>query len=308
MVALLISCQKEEIVSNDQKLPRTTIDTRSEGQVINVAYLDQINSVLAAEGENYRITMAELITSGEDEEVGITIIASDVGNKQLEFDFVPNDPRRAWSGPADQASDDITYAIDQTDDATPIYGGLTIAETDAAIVRAMDTWDNQSCSDLPIVRNPDFGIDIGVVAFIYGLGGSPFIFADIHHAGWRDVNFAGNTLAATFTFGFIDEMGAFTDVNNDGKLDAAFREIYYDPSFPWADDGSTNVDVETVALHEAGHGLSQAHFGTIFFKKTGKVQFAPRAVMNAAYVGPQRELLGTDRAGHCSIWGSWPQN
>ena len=33
---------------------------------------------------------------------------------------------------------------------------------------------------------------------------------------------------------------------------------------------------------------------------------APEAVMNAAYTGPQRELLGTDNGGHCSIWGNWP--
>jgi hypothetical protein len=65
--------------------------------------------------------------------------------------------------------------------------------------------------------------------------------------------------------------------------------------------------VETVALHEAGHGLSQAHFGTVFQKNDGSIHASPRAVMNAFYLAPQRSLLGTDNAGHCSNWGNWPQ-
>ena len=170
-----------------------------------------------------------------------------------------------------------------------------MTRTTAAIDRAMTTWASVNCSTLPIWKNPDFGFDIGVMAFISGLGGSPFIFADIQHAG-----------AATFTFGFVDGSGSFTDIDNNRSLDAAYREIYYDPSFSWADDGGTNLDVETVALHEAGHGLSQAHFGKVFINKRGNLRFAPRAVMNGIYVGSQRALLGTDSGGHCSNWAGWP--
>ncbi len=36
--------------------------------------------------------------------------------------------------------------------------------------------------------------------------------------------------------------------------------------------------------------------------------FTVVAVMNAAYSGVQQGLAGTDSAGHCSIWGSWPNN
>ena len=100
----------------------------------------------------------------------------------------------------------------------------------------------------------------------------------------------------------------FTDIDNNGRADTAFREIYYDPSFSWADDGTSDIDVETVALHELGHGLSQAHFGKVFVDKKGNVKFAPKAVMNAVYVGPQPLLLGTDGAGHCANWASWPNN
>ena len=268
-------------------------------------HMDAVNAGLAANGAAYRVALAEYVTSADGGEAGGTVLARDLGNKQLALDFVPNDARRAWSGPVG-ASDDITYAIDQTGDAVPPGGGLTAAQTTAAIQSAMRTWDGLSCSDLPIVQGPDFGLDIGVVAFLNGLGGSPFVFADVQHAGWRDINFAGGVLGVTFTFQFIDGTGAPTDIDGNGKLDAAFREIYYDPSWVWAI--GSDVDVETVALHEAGHGLSQAHFGTVALKNDGSLMASPRAVMNALYAGPLQALTGTDDGGHCSNWAQWPIN
>ena len=274
------------------------------------AIMDNINVGLAAQDANYRVAKAEYITTSEVEEAN-TVIAKDVGNKQLEDDFVPFDPRRfLWSGSLAGPDDDITYAVDQTFDATPPLGGLSGVDTTAAIDRAMDTWGDVTCSLLPITLNPDFGIDIGRVAFLFGLGGSPYILADIQHAGWRDIDFFGGILGVTFTFVFIDPSGAVTDIDDNGKVDVAFREIYYDPSFSWADDGvaDADVDVETVALHEAGHGLSQAHFGKVWFKENGELKASPRAVMNALYAGPLRSPLGTDKGGHCSNWANWPNN
>ena len=255
--------------------------------------------------------MVEYVT-GDGDEAGAQVISKDLGNKQLSADFVPFDTRRAgtpftnggWSGSVGGPSDDITYAVDMTGDAVPVFGGLTAAQTDAAIDRAMATWDAETCSNLPITQNSDFGQDLGFVAAFFGLGGSFFIAADIQHAGWRDINFAPGILGATFTLVFFP----FTDIDNNGKTDVAFREIYYDPSFSWADDGVTNFDVEAVALHEAGHGLSQAHFGNIFFKNDGSVQRAPAAIMNPFILGQTRTLLGTDVGGHCSNWAQWPNN
>ena len=267
--------------------------------------MDALNVGLAAEGAAYRVAVAEYITNGENGEMGNTIIAKNVGNKQLGHDFVPGDLRRTWSS-ADANS--ITYAIDQTFDAVPPFGGLDAVATDAAIERATATWGALRCSNPGLSRNNDFGIDIGLLAFIVGLGGSPFVFADVQHAGWRDINFGGGTIGVTFTFIFISG-GVPTDIDNDGRLDTAFREIYYDPSFNWADDGaSNNIDVETVAAHEIGHGLSQAHFGKVFVDRKGNLKFAPKAVMNAVYAGPQQSLLGTDNGGHCSNWAQWPNN
>lgn len=313
---LLYSCDSSDLISEESPtITSNALDLQKakkggdDDVLINEDLLNNINVALSSEDVNYKIAIAEFITIGENGKMGNEVIAKDVGNKQLGFDFVPNDSRRGWSGPVGGSTDNITYAIDQTTDAVPVFGGLTGAETTSAILRAMTTWDNITCSDLELSQNDDFGIDIGVIAFLNGFGGSPFVFADVQHAGWRDINFGGGVLGVAFTFGLTDPVtGEFTDIDENGKLDTAFREIYYDPSFNWADDGSSNVDVETVALHEAGHGLSQAHFGKVMIKKNGDLKASPRAVMNALYAGPLRDLQGTDNGGHCSNWGEWPSN
>ena len=268
-------------------------------------YMDVLNVRLGAQGAGYRAAMAEYVTTPDGGVAGATVLAKSVGNKQLDFDFAPFDPRRAWSGPSSGPADDITEAIDETVDAVPPLGGLTAAQTSAAILAAAGTWQAVICSTLPLALNPTFGLDVGVVAFLNGLGGSPFVFADVQHAGWRDIDFAGGVLAVTFTFIFVDDDGNPTDIDGNRVGDAAFREIYYDPSFTYRNDGG-NIDVQTVSLHEQGHGLSQDHFGSVFLKNDGTLQAAPRAVMNALYAGPLRALLGSDIAGHCSNWSIWP--
>jgi hypothetical protein len=268
-------------------------------------FMAVVNEQLEADGADYRVEVAEWL--GADLE-GREVFFMNRGTMRLGDDFVPRDPRRTgWSGIATGPEDDVTWAVDRTGDAVPPKGGLSAIQTTQAITRAMATWDEVQCSNLPLAPNPDFGIDIGLLAFLNGLGGSPFVFADVQHAGWRDIDFDPGVLGATFTFIFIDGTGAPTDIDGNGKWDVAFREIYYDPSWDWAVDG--HMDVESVALHEMGHGLSQAHFGALFGTfANGKLHFAPYAVMNPAYTRVQQSLLGTDLAGHCSIWGGWPND
>ena len=260
-----------------------------------------INDALADQGASYRVHTLEWIAPNDADEAGTTVIAKDVGNKQLTFDFVPFDARRApWSGPTGGPDDDITYAVDTF---APQASNLPLAVSEAAIDRAMGTWDAAQCSDLPITKIPlPPGVDVGAAA-----GG--FIVGDINHGGW--LGLPPGVLGVTITFGFCAPCAptpVFTDIDGNGKGDTAFRDIFYSSGFFWADDGVSNFDVETVALHEAGHGLSQAHFGSIQIKNNGNVQASPRAVMNAIYLGPFRNLAGTDNGGHCSNWAQWPNN
>ena len=265
-------------------------EAQSAADVI-AALMDATNAQLEATGANYRVAKAEYLTT-DPQGMGNIVTARDVGNRRLDTDFVPGDARQSWSAVNGTM---ITYAIEKTVDAVPPSGGLTAVEADTAIVRATNTWDTLRCSTLGLVRNPDFGLDIGVMA------GSPFVFADVQHAGFGYFEIP-DILALTYTFVF-----PMSDIDNDGKIDTAFRETYYAKSADWTDDGVGDIDLETVALHEIGHGLSQAHFGRVFFDRKLNLKAAPRAAMNGIYVDTQRTLLGTDRAGHCSNWAQWPR-
>ena len=270
-----------------------------------VNMMEAVNVKLSAQGANHRVMKVEAIVNQGADQEGITVIAKNVGNKRLGAQFVPFDPRRLWSITGDVAgvSDSITHTID-TIDGTPISGSVTEAEATEALQNSMVTWDGVKCSDMPLVEVGNGG-DLGVFAWLIGLGGSPFVDADIMQAGWGDIDFTGGVLAATFTFIFIDGIDP-TDIDNDGYSDTAFREVYYDPSWVWSVDGSA-FDIETIALHENGHSLSQGHFGSVVIGKKG-LRANPRAVMNAIYGGQLRSLKGTDKGGHCGMWANWPNN
>lgn len=252
----------------------------------------------------YAVLKAEYFTTGESGQIGRTIFFRDVGNKQLEDDFVP--------GLSLDGTNDISYYIDEKRPSED----LGVAATSAAIQRAMDTWNRVTCSQPGIFQIPsDRKITTGFVAAELGLKGSYDYVADLVHAGWLPGSFfdllgeGGSTyiLGVTFTIIFLDDNGNPSDVDNNGKADVAFREIYFNDAFSWAD--GAHYDVETVALHESGHGLSQAHFGTAFADSgSGTIHFSPRAVMNAAYSGIQTDITQSDNGGHCSIWSNWPAN
>jgi len=252
------------------------------------------------------IYMAEYYTTGEGGKIGKTVFFSNTGNKKWDEDFVPFD-NRAFDG-----NQDITYYIDDTRHASDV----AIEASSAAIERAMTTWDNITCSDFGLTQIPSDGRPTGWVAASLGYPGGNFaVWADVTHCGWLDGAFfdilepggSGFILGVTFTLVWVDGNGEPTDIDNNKKQDVALREIYFNDNFPWA--VGDHYDIETVALHEAGHGLSQGHFGKAFITPVnGKIHFSPRAVMNNSYSGIQTEILKTDNAGHCSIWANWSQN
>jgi hypothetical protein len=237
-------------------------------------------------------------------EAGREVFFSDRGNKQLGSDYVPNDPRNA-GGTA------VPYVIDGTQAITS-SGLNTITPT----IEVMNTWDEVACSDgLSIPFGGISDTDLGFVSNIFfGFGGSDFFFPGvIVHAGVLPKAFfdllgpggGDGILGVCFTLTYID------DINQDGKGDVAIKEIYYNDNFNWQDRVATGtgIDYFTVSLHEVGHGLSQEHFGAVSVTpKNGKIQFSPRALMNAGYSGVNRVVAKTDQAGHCSNWGNWPNN
>lgn len=271
--------------------------------------VDAANAQLAADGKDYRIEMAEYVTDLDSEQVGRTILFNNRGNRRLAFDFVPGDPRSPWSA-AGQA---ISFSVDAANQTPDIDGTDELSEIRAA----MATWEGVQCSNLPLVDRGNT-VDVGVVQRSFGFGGTGGIAADVQHAGFLPPSFflllgSSNILGVTFTFRFVDGAGNNTDIDNNGVPDAAFREIYYNDGFTWEVDpadqpGDGRFDIQTVALHEAGHGLSQGHFGSAFRTGNGKLHLAPLAVMNAGYIFGQQQLAGTDNGGHCDNWANWPHN
>lgn len=271
-----------------------------------VKSFDDINDILKDEGVNIRLAYAETVTKQDnnDHASGQTIFAND-RTKQLTAQWVPNDSRRNTDG------NNLTYII--WDPFAPAnFGQPNQFDGTPAIDASFDTWDTiKTKAKLDIVKRPNTLSNPSAI-----LGGNPFL-ADITQVGFLPGSLfetvvgpgsSNNVLGVTFTFVFIDSEGTPTDVNNDGFNDTALKEVWYNDDFIWTDSGNTatEVDLETVALHENGHALGFGHFGKISVTNNNKLHVSPRSVMNAIILGTQRTLLGTDKASYKSIYGNWP--
>jgi hypothetical protein len=273
-----------------------------EGDPAVLAMMAAINQQLATSGLNIAVEQIEFFTIG----------AGRPSNRihQQPFRWVASDERRLANG------DNITYLVDQSDGATA--SGLTSAQTEGAIDRAMNTWNvDKALKKVGLIKRPDGGADPDIFDSFFGFGGAgnPFL-ADIVNAGWLPRAFfeavggpggGRGILAFSVTFVFTNDDGSPTDVNGDNYLDTALNEVYYNDNFgnpggdradrPWGIDADPpGIDVETVALHENGHSLGLGHFGP-----------PPAAVMNPVYAGIRHTPLAVDRAGMQAVWASWPK-
>ena len=191
-----------------------------------LAKITQINRQLAASGLNIAVEQIEFFTLGDGRP----------SNRIHEqgFRWVANDPRRLADG------DNITYLVDQSDGDTA--SGLTSAQTEGAIDRAINTWDAQAAmKKVDLVKRADTGEDPDIFDSFFGFGGlgNPFL-ADIVNAGWlpraffEEVGGPGGgrgILAFSVTFIFTDDNNNPTDINGDNRLDTALNEVYYNNTF-----------------------------------------------------------------------------
>jgi hypothetical protein len=306
--------------------------------------LGRLNVRLAAAGSNLRIMKAEILyaAKGADEATSTLIFANN-RVRGLIAEWVEGDERR-------DGRRGVTYAFDPVLQTTAfglpnlpaieVNGGAsfrlsTQAELETYIEEGMQAWRDRKCSDTPIER-----VNVAPVTdpdqldefFLLGQGPSANYVqpADIVQAGWQPPAFFNNytppngaqfILGVTFTFVFVDDQGTPdesddvpTDVDGNGKLDAALREIYYNPFFIWTNQATSGfIDFFTIITHETGHALDLAHFGKVFVTKRDAadgidpltdVKYAPKALMNAVYVDGRTEILGTDNSSFCQIWAS----
>ena len=291
-----LSMTKVDIdISDFKKSKQNGISSRTHEDLISM--VQQANLLL----EPYGIELEKMEYLSADN-VGNTVFFNDRGNKQIGSDFLPNDPRNL-------GGETVPYIVDGTQAITA--SGFNVL---SALESVRNTWENVTCSGgLSIPNAGVSNFDLGFISNIFfGYGGSAgyypgvIVQAGVLPKGFFDlVDVDGGEfiLGVTFTLTYTE------DINQDGVSEVAVKEVYYNDAFNWQDvvDTGSGYDFETVALHETGHALSQAHFGKAFgTPKNGKIHFAPRALMNAGYSGVNRVVEGSDKAGHCSNWGNWP--
>ena len=223
------------------------------------------------------------------------------------------DPRGFWNDP--EAG--LTYGVKEGNQSSDVNLTNQIGWMHDSIM----TWDNLACADLTLSENDVDDNTPGLVQNFFAGGG---INIGLIEANLTQVGFLGissifppgsNTLGVAYTLFWTDAEGNFTDIDGNGKIDVALRELYYNDQYEWADNGvegpqangSRIFDFPTVAIHEAGHGVSMAHFGNIGVKN-GSLFVSPRSIMNAIYGGLLREPVGRDKGSLCSNWAQWPNN
>jgi hypothetical protein len=225
---------------------------------------------------------------------------------------------------------DVTYVLD-TDDFAP--SGLPLAESAGALTAAFDTWNAVPQAGLTAwqIPNPAPGLNLDFLDGTFGPDGCETFFdfsSDIYDAATENIFpvahiFVGgfpveeyfseclgdpNIIGVAWTF-------AVGDANGDQYVDRLYVEQFYNPRFFWVTsgsvylDGSTGIDLETIALHESGHAHGLGHFGgpvrnqEFSVKPNGRI-FNPTAVMNPAYAGGEsRDLFATDHAGFLTMYG-----
>ncbi len=252
-----------------------------------------------------------------------TIGAGRPANRRLQRGtrWVPADPRRAAQS---TGTKDITYVVDASDLTTDV----PTVDAEAAVDASFDTWSNVPNTFLDLAKAADDGLNHDLLDNIpadTSLCTFPGIVdiaaldpnADVIVGGWLPRGYfdcltpgGGNfILGVTWTFIFFGPSGP-TDVNNDGYVDTALKEIYYNEAFLWVTSGSfflgPFIDIESVSLHENGHAVDLGHFGgpppPLKIHPGGRI-FSPEAVMNPAYIGGDiRELFPIDEAGYYTLY------
>jgi hypothetical protein len=267
--------------------------------------LAAVNARLAAEGANFAVDRAELSLAPTASIDRAQVIYAFDRTLRLDSRWVPGDPRRDADG------NNITFMDDRS-----FMQANGAGDAEPSIDASLATWEQEGCSNLTLVKRPDNGL---LNSVIFAGNGDPFA-ADILTLGFLPGAYfdlvlgAGasqSVLGVTFTyiFGSYDSEGNFTpsDINNDNRTDTALKEVWYNNAFTWTTSNTTDVDIQTVALHENGHALELGHFGKVSVNTSaGKLQVSPRAVMNAFILGVLRTPLGTDDAGYCGNFSSWP--
>jgi hypothetical protein len=270
----------------------------------------QLNQRLAS--QNIAISSATIEYPNRN---SITLLDDSQNNFLLDSQFVLNDPRREGRNNLEYNSfTPFTFANAAIptdaiqDEAFAQYYNSEFCENSASLnlsgidrVPNNETWNSVIFNLVNEDGSPLFGqvvSDINTVGWLPG-----FVFQDL-------LGLPFTPLGVAFTFVYTDENGGLTDINNDRFNDTAFVEIFYNDDVNWTEAAPTNpnsldVHLASIITHEQGHSLGLDHFGTLY-SINGNIQYVPKAVMNAFYLGGDNsQLRVTDKGSYCFIYNEW---
>jgi hypothetical protein len=302
-LSLIAACAGEPEPTAPSDVPAFALSSEA---TATSAALDEVNLRLAAEGRPFRVVQAALSLAPGAPPSRASVVFSNDRELRLPFRFVLGDPRRETSG------NQLRHYFYSPFGSVNTFGGP--ANGEPQVDASFGTWESLACFNTDLVKKP---FDGTFPSFIFP-GGDP-LGADINTIGFLPPavfdlvlgpGASTQVLGVTFPFIWVDGNGDPTDIDGDGNADTAFAEIWYNNGFTWTLTGLGGVDVQTVALHENGHGLGLGHFGRVHAtfpppQEFGVLHVSPRAVMNAFILSTLRELLGSDKAGVCGIYASW---
>ena len=306
--------------SAQQPSPRSAPDDEISNAPVHPS-LAAINDYLLTFGvANAQVMSVALMVDGNYPPGQPTLYVAD-RTLHLNSQFVAHDPRRR-----DEVG--LVWTFD-TRRSTPgtlvndVPGILASADTVQQTRLSVERWVELPCysaefGELPYPIAPGYENIEFVDDFYLGGETQPFRpVAEITVGGFLPASFfrqisayGDNVLGVTFAFIFVDPITRqFTDIDHNGKLDAAWTEIYFNDLRYWGDvtapgvDPQQVIDLPTIASHEAGHAFGLGHFGRMF-ENHGVFNVAGYNIMSQIYV-PNRQLSGTPTGAFCGIYGSW---
>jgi hypothetical protein len=275
-----------------------------------VQLMQQVNAQLEAGGSDVRLSEASFFTVG-----------------------LGTDSYRVLRIGTRWTTSDLTYVLD----ASGFTVDIPAAETEGALVRSFDSWNNIANTTVKTARVADNGSNFDILDGIVldGAGNCVSIYdftspnlvgvtptggvlinpeADIVVGGWLPAAYFSQCLGSPSIIG-ITWTFSISDQDGDNYRDTVYVEQFYNEGFRWTTTSAAYLnfslmDVESIAVHENGHALGLDHFGgptngqPFRLQPNGRV-YDPEAVMNPAYLGgtAKRQPLPTDEAALRALFG-----
>jgi hypothetical protein len=299
----------------------------------------EVNKALKDAGKRLALHSVEIYSTDNMGGQEVLINSLPGGLQKITGHWVANDPRRALPG---ISGDALTYSFDRVNGSFSGTGtdgsaiNLPYETVAAAFEKGVNVWRGVHCRNkLKLIGQDPGQSDLGVTQLLRGWGGGSFdIAGDIQFGGFMppavfDAHRPGGgdfVTAVTYGYVFVDENGVPTDINNDGLMDLALKEIYFNNKFPYCVAGSCTAANKTtfpyegfnfpatysldgIFAHEFGHGLALNHFNkTSVNLKDNTIKVVPDSLMSTYQPNPQATLKATDNASYCKTWNSWPNN